>query len=158
MSYFLNSDDWTFEYEKLPGYIFENIGERIGYLFTGVAPEIPFYLTLARTNFVSPKALLELRQDLERVFEKICITAGSSEEHTCGYACSAIRNGETTWFEVCIFRSETSHIVELRRMQGCRVAFGTVADEIVDELGIKFTNGLRAMAPPLVPPALPENV
>jgi hypothetical protein len=103
------------------------------------APPLPFYITPAPTSFRTKNTLSSLRSELETAFAK-CSVAFSQLDQGCGYTCSAFSMLSVIEIDVKIYNTAGELLVELRRMAGCRHAFGEVSDRLASTMNVCFVN------------------
>lgn len=97
------------------------------------APCFPDYLEISYSSFSTSTPLKTLQDDLNNAFESCGIKTATPESgHPCAWDCTT----DDCLFEVAIFSKSDGHIVELRRLSGCRVAFSAATDKISKHLKV----------------------
>jgi len=104
-----------------------------------IAPIESSYDPLSRYNGICLKSnasLLILDENVCQVFDSCQIDFNVSSEFYSGYECSTSNYGTLVEFNVYYWqnKSETSHIVDVFLMSGCRFTFGTIFDDFIDKL------------------------
>jgi len=98
---------------------------RNGFVTLDRAPELPLWYKLGGHKYETTASFRLVRRDLEQAFGKASIQWTWKGEDDCAlYECDAYHNFADLHFEARIFRQgNTSHIVELRCVNGCASAF-----------------------------------
>jgi hypothetical protein len=119
------------------------------------APPFPAYLDLAPSHFASAKPLGALRRDLLGAFAACSVDAvpPGANGHPCAWDCSALDSTSSCAFEVAVFAASAGgHVVELRRLDGCRYAFSAVLAKLSAHLMVAIPGGAAARwGPPPLP-------
>jgi hypothetical protein len=114
-----------------------------------VASPKPESYELATNNFVIKKPINDIWTLLINYFEDRVVWNFNGKIMQCKTVCLL----NIIEFDIFIFKYGESHVVEFRRMSGCRYGFSEFIGNIENDLHLNFTTGKCAMA--TNPPDLP---
>jgi hypothetical protein len=120
----------------------------------GTALPKPFYVNCVRTTYITPDPLNTLLTKLVDTFHTFSVDFSKSHE-VFGYQCTAVALGAFIEFVIAIFAYNGGHMVEVRRVAGCRFAFGSLSDSFAHFLQITYEGGGHTIPP--TPPPLPKT-